>query len=90
MVSVEPSVEGHPALGYEVTSITVEPATVEVTGPVGALKRLASAVTEPVSIADETRPVREIVTIGVPDASLRLKQPQSAVVTVAIGPSKQP
>ncbi len=90
MVKVEPAVEGHPAQGFEVTSVTVEPTEVEVTGPEGALKRLASAVTEPVSITDQTRPVREIVTIGVPDASLRLKTPQTAVVTVAIGPGKQP
>jgi hypothetical protein len=30
-----------------------------------------------------------VVTIGVPDSSLRLKSPQSAVVTVTISP-KQP
>ena len=88
-VPIEPVIEGKPADGFEVTKVTTEPQTVEVTGPESALKRLANAVTEPVSVANENRPVKESVTIGVPDASLRLRAPQSAVVTVTIAP-KQP
>ena len=88
-VPIEAVVEGKPADGFEVTKVTTEPQTVEVTGPESALKRLASAVTEPVSVADENRSVKESVTIGVPDASLRLRAPQSAVVTITIAP-KQP
>jgi len=89
VVPVEPDVEGRPAAGYEVTKITSDPATVEVAGPESALKRLLAAITEPVSVTDQTRPVREVVTIGVPDASLRLRSPQTAVVTVTISP-RQP
>jgi len=88
-VPIEPVVEGKPADGFEVTKVTTEPQTVEVTGPESALRRLANAVTEPVSVADENRSVKDSVTIGVPDASLRLRAPQSAVVTVTIAP-KQP
>lgn len=88
-VPVEPDVEGRPAIGYEVTKITSEPASVEVAGPASAVKRLQAAVTEPVSVQDQTRSVREVVTIGVPDSSLRLKSPQTAVVTVTISP-RQP
>ena len=88
-VPIEPVIEGKPADGFEVTKVTTEPQTVEVTGPESALKRLENAVTEPVSVANENRPVKESVTIGVPDASLRLRAPQSAVVTVTIAP-KQP
>ena len=88
-VPIEPVIEGKPADGFEVTKVTTEPQTVEVTGPESALKRLENAVTEPVSVANENRPVKESVTIGVPDASLRLRTPQSAVVTVTIAP-KQP
>lgn len=88
-VPIEPVVEGKPADGFEVTKVTTEPQTVEVTGPESALKRLANAVTEPVSVADENRSVKDSVTIGVPDASLRLRSPQSAIVTVTIAP-KQP
>ena len=58
------------------TSVTTDPQTVEVTGPESALRRLANAMTEPVSVADENRPVRERVTVGVADASVRLRTPQ--------------
>lgn len=85
-VPVEPDVDGRPAAGYEVTKVTSEPATVEVAGPETALKLLQSAVTEAVSVTDQTRTIREVVTIGVPDASLRLRTPQTAVVTVTIAP----
>jgi len=88
-VKVEPDIEGRPAVGYEVTHVTSDPATVEVAGPESALKRLAAAITEPVSVTDQTRSVREVVTIGVPDSSLRLRTPQTAVVTVTISP-RQP
>lgn len=89
VVPVEPDVEGHPPAGYEVTRVTSDPETVEVAGPESALKRLRAAITEPVSVADQTRPVREVVTIGVPDPSLRLVTPQTAVVTVTIAPRSQ-
>lgn len=88
-VPIEPVIEGKPADGFEVTNVTTEPQTVEVTGPESALKRLENAVTEPLSVANANRSVKESVTIGVPDASLRLREPQSAVVTVTIAP-KQP
>jgi YbbR domain-containing protein len=88
-VPVEPDVEGRPPAGYEVTRVTSDPATVEVAGPETALKRLRAAVTEPVSVEDQTRTVREVVIIGVPDASLRLRSPQTAVVTVTIA-QRQP
>ena len=88
-VPIEAVIEGKPADGFEVTKVTTEPQRVEVTGPESALKRLQNAVTEPVSVANENRPVKESVTIGVPDASLRLRTAQSAVVTVMIAP-KQP
>jgi hypothetical protein len=88
-VRVEPDIDGRPAAGYEVTKVTSDPEMVEVAGPETALKLLQSAITEPVSVTDQTRTVREVVTIGVPDSSLRLRTPQTAVVTVTISP-RQP
>ena len=87
-VKVEPDVDGRPAPGFEVIDVKSDPDSVEVAGPETALKRLQSAITEPVTVADQTRTVREVVTIGVPDASLRLRSPQTAVVTVTIAPRK--
>lgn len=88
-VKVEPDIDGRPAAGYEVTQVTSDPESVEVAGPESALKRLQAAITEPVSVTDQTRTVREVVTIGVPDSSVRLRAPQTAVVTVTISP-RQP
>ena len=84
IVQVRPSVEGRPAPGYEVGAITTDPATVEVVGPESSLRGLDEAMTEPVSIANATRPVREVVTVGVADPSVRLRTPQTAAVTVQI------
>jgi YbbR domain-containing protein len=88
-VRVEPDIDGRPAAGYEVTQVTSDPASVEVAGPETALKLLQAAITEPISVTDQTRTLREVVTIGVPDSSLRLRTPQTAVVTVTIAPIKQ-
>jgi YbbR domain-containing protein len=89
VVQVRPSVEGRPAPGYEVAGITTDPATVEVVGPESALRGLDEAMTEPVSVANATRPVREIVTVGVADPAVRLRSPQTAAVTVQIGPGQE-
>ena len=89
-IPVEPVTEGRPANGFEVTRVTVEPPTVEVEGPESVLKRLRAALTEPVSVADRSDTLRENVTIGVADGSVRLKQHVSATVTVVIAPVKRP
>jgi hypothetical protein len=57
---------------------------VEIVGPESALRGLDEALTEPVSVANATRPVREVVTVGVADPSVRLRSPQTAAVTVQI------
>jgi YbbR domain-containing protein len=84
-VGVKVQIEGEPASGYAVGGITVEPSTVAVVGPAGALSGLTEAITEPISVAGASRPVADTVTIGVADPVVRLRQPQTARVTVAIG-----
>ncbi len=86
ILQVRPSLEGRPAAGYEVQSVKSDPATVEVIGPESSLRGLSEAMTEPISIANETRPVNEVVTVGVADPSVRLRAPQTTTVTVQIGP----
>jgi YbbR domain-containing protein len=84
IVPVVPAVEGDPADGYVVGTIVASPATVQVVGPVSALTNLTEAITEPVVVAGASQPVRETVTIGVPDPAVRLRVPQSAIVTVDV------
>jgi YbbR domain-containing protein len=86
VVKVRPSIEGSPAPGYEVGAIEVDPATVEVIGPENSLRGLDEAMTEPISVADATRTVKEVVTVGVADPAVRLRTPQTADVTVQIIP----
>jgi YbbR domain-containing protein len=85
-VPVMPIVEGEPAAGYLAGKPKVEPATVEVAGPEGALLRLKEVTTEPVSVAGARETVRERVALGLPDASIRLGSVVVATVTVPVAP----
>jgi YbbR domain-containing protein len=84
VVPVVPGVEGEPADGYVVGTVTADPATVVVVGPASAVARLTAAMTEPLSVAGATGPVTESVNIGVADPSVRLQSPASAQVTVNV------
>src|SRR5436190_16067263 len=86
-VPVVPTVEGEPADGFAVGTVTAEPSTVEVLGPVSVLSRLTQAITEPVTVTGASAPVTEMVNIGVADTSLRLRTPQTARVAVVVGPA---
>jgi hypothetical protein len=83
-VPVVPTVEGRPADGYAVGSVTSDPATVEVVGPESALRDVAEAITDPVSIQGARRPVRESATVGVGDSRVRLESPVNARISVDI------
>jgi YbbR domain-containing protein len=83
-VPIVPGVEGEPAPGFVVGTVTADPATVEVIGPAGALKTLTEAITEPVNVSAASGPITETVTVGVPDPSVRLRTPQAARVTVTV------
>jgi YbbR domain-containing protein len=84
VVPVVPNVEGDPADGFVVGTVTADPATVEVVGPATAVATMTEAITEAVSVANATGTVSESVTIGVPDSSVRLRNPQNAIVRVSV------
>jgi YbbR domain-containing protein len=86
-VPVVPAIEGDPSPGFVVGRYTVEPATVEIVGPDSHVRQVAEATTEPVSVKDAKTRVRDGVTIGVADSSVRLSQAQSANVIVEIWPA---
>jgi YbbR domain-containing protein len=86
-VPIHPAIDGKPAAGYMVGKITVEPPMVEIAGPEGAVRRVAEAVTEPVSVAGAQRQVREMVTVGTLDPMVRVKTLGTATVTVQITPA---
>ena len=87
LVPIVPNVEGDPAPGFVVGTVTAEPAVVEVVGPTGAIGRLTEAITETVSVAGASMTVTESVTVGVPDPAVRLRTPQSVRVAVVVAPA---
>jgi YbbR domain-containing protein len=88
-VPVKPTIDGQPADGYEVEEVSWTPKMVELVGPESRFRDHPLAITEHVSIAGATSTVSDNVTIGVSDPALRLRQAQSALVTIKIAPSRR-
>ena len=85
-VPIVPEVEGNPAPGFIVGTVTADPKTIEVTGPESAVARATEAVTEAVSVTGARGRVVESVRVGLLDPLLRLKNPRSANVRVEVLP----
>jgi len=86
-VPVFPATEGDPAPGFVIGRITADPGSVEIIGPDSRVRQVAEATTEPIVVTGARALVRDNVTVGVADSSVRLAQPQSANVTVEIWPA---
>jgi hypothetical protein len=86
-VPIVPAVDGRPAPGYAVGQMTAEPKTVEVVGPETAVENATEVLTEPVPVTGAKTNVRQTVTLGLLDPSLRLRTARSATVTVQIVPA---
>jgi YbbR domain-containing protein len=87
LIPIKASVEGEPAPGFIVGPVTAEPATVEVVGPESRVKKVADAMTEPVSVAGSRSDVRDVVAVGVTDSAVRLVRPQDVTVIVSVVPA---
>jgi YbbR domain-containing protein len=85
-VPVVVDVDGEPAPGFVIGTITVDPKSVEVTGPESSVKAATEAVTETISVAGAEAPVAGNVTIGFFDPTLRLTAPRRATVKVQVLP----
>jgi hypothetical protein len=86
-VPVVPQVDGEPAAGFEVGTLTADPATVEVVGPQSAVESLTEVPTEPVSVRGASSTVVESVTIGAADPSVRVRTSEMARVTATVRPA---
>lgn len=86
-IPVVPSTDGEPAPGYVVGRISSDPATVRIIGPESHVKAVAQATTEPIEIEGRSSRVRDTVTVGVTDSSVRLVEPRTATVVVEISPA---
>ena len=87
-VPIVPATDGDPAPGFVVGRMSAEPATVQIIGPESHVRDVASATTEPVEIDGKRERVRDVVTVGVTDSSVRLvEQSLSATVVIEILPA---
>ncbi len=86
---IKPAVDGAPAPGFVMSSITSDPPKVALAGPQSRLRSATAATTEPVNIAGATTTVSAVVAVSPMDAELRLREPLAARVTVTIVPEAQ-
>ncbi len=84
LVPIVPVTEGEPAAGFVVGEVTVEPAMVEVVGPLSQLRELTEVITESIDLAGTAVPVDETLAVGLTDSRLRLSVPSKVRVTVDI------
>jgi YbbR domain-containing protein len=87
VVPVVAPTEGEPAPGFVVGTVTPEPAKVEIAGPESRVKKMANATTEPVTVTGARDNVRDVVTVGLLDSSVRLVKPQDVTVIVDVVPA---
>ena len=87
IVPVTASIEGEPAPGFIVGKIVAEPPMVEVVGPESVLRRVTEAITEPVWVGSARSEVRSNVVVGVADEGVRIKNAQTAIISVAVVPA---
>jgi YbbR domain-containing protein len=85
-VPINPFWEGSPAPGFVIGKVTVDPQTVEITGPESAVKGASEALTETVSVTGARASITESVTVGLLDPALRLKSPRLATVRIEVLP----
>ena len=83
-VPVVADIEGTPAPGRAIGRVTIDPATVEITGPETPLAQLKEALTETVSVQGAMSTVVREVSVGVADAAVRLAESVSVRVVVEI------
>lgn len=63
---IVPSIVGQPAPGYRITSVTVEPLVVTVSGEASTVSQLETADTEPIDISGRSRDLEATVRVALP------------------------
>jgi YbbR domain-containing protein len=86
-VGVVVRVSGHPASGYSISSIVVNPDRISVTGSASALRRLSSVYTSPVDVSGVSAAVSGAVPVVLPTGVSAVSGSNLVQVTVNISPS---
>lgn len=89
-VPVHPRLNGTPAPGLGVETITVEPPVVLVSGPRAQLERVPALTTDPLDVDGATGPIEVLVAVRSPHPLVRVIDPLAVRVVVAVGIATQP
>ena len=89
-VKVKPDLEGTPADGYRVGSISVEPPRVRITGARSEVLRLSEVATETIDVAGATGPVEREVRISAGPGHVWADTPRTVKVTVDVEAERTP
>ena len=81
---VVPQITGQPAPGYRITSVTVEPLVVTVSGEAAAVTQLDNAPTQPIDLSGRTRDLEAMIQFALP-AGVNVVGSDTARVVVTIG-----
>lgn len=89
-VKVKPDLEGTPADGYRVGSISVDPPRVRITGARSEVLRLSEVATETIDVAGATGPVEREVRISAGPGHVWADTPRTVKVTVDVEAERTP
>ena len=66
---VVPQITGQPAPGYRITSVTVEPPVVTVSGEEATITQLETAPTDPIDVSGRTDDLEAVVGVALPNSA---------------------
>lgn len=89
-VRVAPEVTGQPAPGTRLLELRVEPAVARIAGPAGALAKMTSVPTVPISLEGRTATFSTPAAVLAAGPGLRVRQGQLVTVTLFLGPDLEP
>jgi YbbR domain-containing protein len=87
-VAVDPLIEGQPAQGFVIGSVSVVPRTVTVIGPESRLSRPISIVTDRIRLDNRRSRFEADVNVVSVDSQVRLAEPRTVHVVVQIVPGR--
>ncbi len=85
-VGVVVRVTGHPAAGYVMSSIVVNPDHIAITGPKDVIRKISTVYTSPIDVSGVTGPVSGALPVTLPAGVTSISGKNLVQVTVNIGP----
>ncbi len=89
-IPISPAVTGQPAAGLRVAEVRADPPAARVAGPAGALSRMTSIATVPISVAGRDRSFSTPAAVVAAGTGLRVRTGQVVSVTVRLEPEPAP